>query len=211
MMRAFDFPSATLHEAAGRIGALPARIKPAYPGAELIGPAFTVSAPTGDNLWIHHAVATARAGDVLVVETGFDVSDEDQYGYWGEILSEAAKARGLGGLVIDGGVRDVIQLAQTGFPVFGAAVSLRGTIKDPSAGGSIGETVQIGSVRVSPGDLVKGDADGVVVLERHMAAAAADLSRKREDYERTIIEQLRAGRTTLELYSLPSIPRKERD
>lgn len=205
-MREFDFPSATLHEAAGRVGALPARIKPAYPGAELIGPAFPVSAPTGDNLWIHHAVAAANPGDILVVSTGFDVADETQFGYWGEILSEAAKARQLGGLVIDGGVRDVVQLAEIGFPVFSATISLQGTVKDPAAGGSIGQPVRIGSVLVSRGDLVKADADGVVVLERATAPAVAELSRKREDDERAVIEQLRLGRTSLELFSLPNIP-----
>jgi 4-hydroxy-4-methyl-2-oxoglutarate aldolase len=194
------FGSATLHEAAGRMGALPARLRPAFAGAALAGRAYPVYCPAGDNLWIHRALYQAEPGDVLVIAT----SAPDEYGYWGEILSEAAVARGLAGLVIDGGVRDTAHLGRVGFPVFSSSVCIRGTIKDPQGRGVIGEPVVVGEVTVNRGDLVVGDGDGVVAIPEHLAGEVLASSAAREARERDIIAQLRAGKTTLELYSLPS-------
>ena len=197
--------SATLHEAAGRTGALPARLRPAYRDAYLAAPAFPVLCPVGDNLWLHRAVATARPGEVLVVAvTGADSSDAEEFGYWGEILSEAAAARGLAGLVIDGGVRDVRALKQVGLPVFSSSICIRGTIKDPDAPGSLGEPIVFGDVRVNRGDLVVADADGVVVIPADDRAAVLAAGREREAKEEAIIQRIRAGATTLDLYSLPA-------
>src|ERR1700747_2388815 len=141
-MVAFDaIDAATIHEAQGRRGALPSSITPASPGFRLCGPAFTVDCPPGDNLWIHHAVYRARPGDVLVV----DVRGGTEYGYWGEILSEAARARDLRGLVITGGVRDSDRLAEVGFPVFSTSLCIRGTGKDPAAQGALGGQLTIGA------------------------------------------------------------------
>ena len=124
------FGSATLHEAAGRMGALLARLRPAFAGAALAGRAYPVYCAAGDNLWIHRALYQAEPGDVLVIAT----SAPDEYGYWGEILSEAAVARGLAGLVIDGGVRDTAHLGRVGFPVFSSSVCIRGTIRTSGPG-----------------------------------------------------------------------------
>jgi 4-hydroxy-4-methyl-2-oxoglutarate aldolase len=193
------FGSATLHEAAGRVGALPARLRPAYHGAALAGPAFPVTCPAGDNLWIQRAIYEASPGDVLVVAT----TAADEFGYWGEILSEAAVARGLGGLVIDGGVRDTAELSRVAFPVFSALICIRGTIKDPDTAGVIGEPVVLGEVVVRRGDLVVADADGVVVIPARRVEEVLEASTARAEKEEHIISQLRAGRTSLELYNLP--------
>jgi 4-hydroxy-4-methyl-2-oxoglutarate aldolase len=193
--RAAQFPSATLHEAAGRFGDLPAAIKPIHPDFRLCGPAYPVSCPPGSNLQIHHAVGAAAPGDVLVV----DVQGGAEWGYWGEILSEAAKARGLGGVVINGGVRDRRETVDVGFPIFARGLCIRGTDKIPT-GGTIGEPVRVGHTPVHHGDLVIGDVDGVVVLSAGDVARIVDLAADREVKERAIIEAIRRGESTVSLY-----------
>lgn len=193
------FSAATVHEAAGRMGALPARLRPAYPNAAVDGPAFPVLCPVGDNLWLHRAVYAARPGDVLVVTT----TGGADFGYWGEILSEAAKARRLGGIVIDGGVRDTAVLGDVGFPVFARLTCLRGTIKNPQLGGGMPQEVVIGESTVCRGDLIVGDLDGLVVVPAHDESRVLAAAQAREDKEAEIIQALRDGGSTLDLYDLP--------
>lgn len=188
--------AATLHEAAGRIGALPSAIKPVDPGMTLCGPAFTVHCPAFSNLQIHHAVYQARPGDILVVH----VSGGVEAGYWGDILNEAAIARGLGGLVIDGGVRDTAGLARMAFPVFSHGVCIRGTGKDYDAVAWLDTAVRIGEVVVQPGDLVMGDRDGVVVLPAAQVPGVIAAAEAREADEVRKIELIRGGHRTLDLY-----------
>ena len=187
--------SATLHEAAGRIGALPGAIQAVAPSMRLAGPAFTVEVPAGDNLGIHRAIYAANAGDVLVVST----RGGTEWGYWGEILNEAALARGLGGLVIAGGVRDTHVLAEQPFPVFSDGVCIRGTLKN-IAPYWLGRPVAIGDIVISAGDLVVGDRDGVVVLPPAAVEPAVVKGHQREADEVEKIAQIRAGVRTLELY-----------
>lgn len=189
--------TATLHEAAGRIGALPGAIKPVAPLMRVAGPAFTVQVPAGDNLAIHRALYAAEPGDVLVVATSGGL----EWGYWGEILNEAAMALGLGGLVIDGGVRDTHVLAEQEFPVFSNGVCIRGTLKG-IAPHTLGQPVAIGDVVIRPGDLVVGDRDGVLVLPPETVEAAVEHGRRREAGEAEKIAKLRAGARTLDLYGL---------
>jgi 4-hydroxy-4-methyl-2-oxoglutarate aldolase len=189
--------SATLHEAAGRTGALPARLKPVDRGMRLCGLALPVRCPPGDNLWIHRALAVAQSGDVLVVDAG-----SDEFGYWGEIMATAAIARGVAGLVITGGVRDSLALVELGLPTFAGCISIRGTIKDSGSNGAIGEPVRIGDVVVSQGDLVFGDADGVVVLSSQAAEAAVPASTAREQREQEVLKLVREGALTLDVYKL---------
>jgi len=125
-----------------------------------------------------------------------------EFGYWGEVLSTAAIARGLGGLVIDGGVRDQLALAGLAFPVFCAGVCIRGTGKDPGSAGSLGAPVRIGEVTVSRGDLVAGDADGVVVIPLADAAAVLTAAAEREAKEVELMRRLRGGETTIDLLGL---------
>ena len=188
--------TATLHEAAGKIGALPSAIKPAVAGFRLCGPAVTVHSPPADNLWLHRAIYAAEPGDILVIS----VADHYEAGYWGEVMSCAARARKLGGMVIDGCVRDGAILADFGFPVFARGLCIRGTGKDFGARGWINAPILIGDVTVSSGDLIVGDVDGVVALpaaglEQTLAAAVA-----REAQEADILRRLEAGERTLDIY-----------
>jgi 4-hydroxy-4-methyl-2-oxoglutarate aldolase len=189
-------PTATLHEASGKIGALPSIIKPVAAAFRCCGPALTVHSPGGDNLWLHRALDIAQPGDVLVVH----VSGAYEHGYWGEIMTTMAKARGMAGLVIDGCVRDGVLLEQIGFPVFARGLCIRGTGKDYRAIGWLNAPVLIGDVMVSPGDLVVGDADGVVVVPRLRAAEVIAKSQQRERDEAAILKRLEAGESTLQVY-----------
>jgi 4-hydroxy-4-methyl-2-oxoglutarate aldolase len=190
------YPAATLHEAAGRTGALPSGIKPVAPAFRAAGPAVTVATAPGDNLWIHRAIDAAAPGDVLVVHTG----GAHEWGYWGELMSVAARRLGLGGLVIDGCARDGERLARLGFPVFARGLCIRGTAKASSALGALNEAVQIGEVTVHPGDLVVGDGDGVLVLPRASVEAILRAAAAREAKEATILERIEAGERTLDIY-----------
>jgi len=145
---------------------------------------------------VHVAVTTVPAGSALVV----DVGDEPDRGYWGEVLTTAAEARGLAGLVIGGGVRDVDALAAHGFPVFSTAVALRGATKHRA--GEVGGTVAVGGVTVHAGDWVVGDADGVVVVPGARLEAVLAAGRERVETEQRFFAELRAGRTTIELLGL---------
>lgn len=190
------FDSATLHEAAGKIGALPSAIKPIAPGMRLEGPAFTVSSPPANNLWLHKAIAEASAGDVLVVEVG----GHYEAGYWGEIMTVAAQACGVVGLVIDGCVRDAEQIMNRSFPVFARGLCIRGTDKDAEPPGSLNDPIEIGDVNISPGDLVVGDSDGVVAIPSDRIEEVFAKSRERLDKEAAVMERLRRGETTLDIY-----------
>lgn len=194
--RARRLGAATLHEAAGRIGVLPSGIKPVTPEMTLCGPAFTVHCPPLSNLQIHHALYQARPGDILVVH----VSGGTEAGYWGDILNEAAMARGLGGLVIDGGVRDTAGLAKMNFPVFSNGVCIRGTGKDYEAVAWMQESVRMGEVVIRPGDLVMGDRDGVVVLPAERVGEVVAKGEAREADEAAKIEKIRQGARTIDLY-----------
>ena len=176
--------------------AMRARIRAAWPGATVAGPAFTAACATGDNLAIHVATTVAPVGSVIVAETG----GEHELGYWGEVLTTAAEARQLSGLVIDGGVRDTAALAAHGFGVFSTMVALRSATK--STAGSVGGKITVGGVEVHTGDWVVGDSDGVVViragdLEDVLAAAQA----KTAD-EQQMFAALEKGATTVELLGL---------
>ncbi len=190
--------SATIHEAGGKIGVMPHEIKPVHPHFRVCGPAVTVHSPPGDNLWLHYAIYAAKPGDVLV---GY-VEDRFDHGYWGEVMSTAAKARNLGGLVIDGCVRDFTLLGDVGFPVFARGLCIRGTGKDKQAYGAINRSLRFGGTAVEPGDLIVGDNDGVVVVPQARAAEVIAASRQRDDDEERICADLMAGASTLDIYKL---------
>ncbi len=165
----------------------------------MAGRAFPVRCPTGDNLWIHRALATAGQDDVLVVDAG---PGGAEFGYWGEVMASAAIARGIAGIVISGGVRDSLRLSELGLPTFSASIAIKGTGKDPDGDGSIDAPVRMGEIVVRRGDLILGDADGVVALKPDAAVRAIPLSEARDVAEISIIERLKAGATTLEVYTL---------
>lgn len=190
--------SATVHEAAGRTGALPMGIKPLAPHVKVAGPAFPVVSPPGDNLWLHRAIYAASPGDVLIV----DVGDGPEFGYWGEVMAVAAQARDLAGLIISGGVRDSQRMVEIGFPVCSAAVAIQGTGKDPDGLGSLGSPVVLGGVTIRHGDFVLGDADGVIVIERERAETVVAESEARDEKEQAIFARLRAGESSIDIYDL---------
>jgi 4-hydroxy-4-methyl-2-oxoglutarate aldolase len=194
--RAKTFGTATLHEAGGKIGALPPAIKPMDPSFVISGPAFTVHSPPGDNLWLHRAIAVAKPGDILVVYT----EGVYEHGYWGEIMSTAGNAAKLGGLVIDACVRDGALLGKVGFPVFARGLCMRGTGKDFAARGWLNAPLLLGDVTVEPGDLIVGDTDGVVAIPRAKVETVLQKSREREEKEAETMRQLVAGNSSIDLY-----------
>ena len=194
--RAATYPTATLHEAMGRKGALPHEIKPIASKMKICGPAVTVRCPAMQNLAIHRAIYRARPGDVLVVT----VSGAYAGGYWGEIMTYAAQQRKIAGLVIDGCVRDKALIESMSFPVFARGLSIRGTLKDEE--GAITEPVAIGDVVISPGDLIVGDEDGLVVVPHLEIWTAIEASEKREQKEEQFMKELEAGKSTLEILGL---------
>lgn len=193
-----QFDSATLYEAAGQRGMVDPAIRPAWPGAQICGRALTVECPPSDNLTLHQAVAAARPGDVLVANTGGFL----RAGAWGEILTVAAQVRGILGLVIDGAVRDIDAIAKRGFPVFSRGIAIGACTKQRP--GSIGHPILFAGVAVRCGDLVVGNVDGLVILERERLDEICDAAALRLEREAEIMEQLHAGRTTLELLGLAS-------
>lgn len=186
--------SATVGESGGQ--AMHARIKPAWLGATLAAPAFVVTCGRGDNLAIHAAVAEAPARTALVVAA----TDPPDLGYWGEVLTTAAEARGIAGLVIDGGVRDVAALAAHGFPAFSALIALRGASK--LSGGEIGGQALVGDVAVHTGDWVVADVDGVAVVPCSQLDDVLRAGQARADKEAAMFAKLRDGSTTVELLGL---------
>jgi 4-hydroxy-4-methyl-2-oxoglutarate aldolase len=190
------FDAATLYEAAGQKGMIDPAIRPAWAGARVCGLAATVECPPFDNLMLHIAVANAPPGVVLVANVGGCLSA----GAWGEILTAAAQARRVAGLVIDGAVRDIDAIREAGFPVFSRGLAIGSCTKERA--GRLDIPVQIGGATVRPGDLIFGEADGLVVVEQEQLDAVYETAVGRRKRESEIIGQLRQGRTTIELLGL---------
>lgn len=199
LARLARFSTATLVESLRDYSAaLPSAIKPIDPRMKLCGPAVTVSSPAADNLMLHRAIYAARSGDVIVVE----VAGWFEAGYWGDVMTQAARVRRLGGLVIDGCVRDLSEIAASRFPVFARGGCIRGTGK--RGGGRINQPIQIGDSRIAPGDLIVGDRDGVVVIPPARLADLLKTAAHRVQHETAMKRELRAGKTTLALHGWPA-------
>ncbi|MCX8115941.1 MAG: RraA family protein [Burkholderiaceae bacterium] len=185
---AAKYPASVLADVAGRRGALNGRIAPLSPSMRCAGPALTVEVRPGDNLMIHAALAIAQAGDVIVVDGKGDLSSA----LLGEIMVRQCIAQGVAAVVIDGAVRDSDAIRKLGFPLFAAGCNPNGPTK--SVPGRLNHPISIGGVSVHPGDLVIGDADGVVVIERERAAAMLPLAAEKLAAETKRITEIESRR-----------------
>jgi 4-hydroxy-4-methyl-2-oxoglutarate aldolase len=188
--------ASTVHEAYGRIGLMKPYLRPAWAGGEAAGTAVTVLAHPGDNWMIHVAVEQCRPGDILVVGCSADNTD----GMFGDLLATSLMARGVTGLVIDAGCRDVKSLREMGFPVWSKAISAKGTVK--ATLGAVNIPVVCAGINVEPGDAVIADDDGVVVVRKKDASEVAAKGEKRQADEEGKRKQLAAGVLGLDMYNM---------
>ncbi|WP_312222713.1 4-carboxy-4-hydroxy-2-oxoadipate aldolase/oxaloacetate decarboxylase [Rhizobium rhizoryzae] len=193
------FSPATIHEAQGRRGALSSRLKPVDYRMKLCGPAFTVKSSPRDNIMLQLAINYARPGDIIVVSAG----EYEEAGSFGDVLANACLAKGIGGLVTDTGVRDTLQLRELGLPVFSLSTCIKGTVKETL--GTTNDSIIVGGEIIHPGDVIVGDADGLVVVRRDEVADVAKLSQAREDAEAGYIAAYKAGKSVVEVSNLEAV------
>lgn len=187
---------ATIHEAMGKLNLADPAVKLRCPGKSCAGPAVTVSMRAADNLLVHKATTLVKPGDILVI----DACGYTKGGLWGEMLSRVAQAVGIKGVMIDGAIRDLEQIQKIDVPVWSRAVHAGGT--DKNAVGTINTPIVFAGTAVNPGDIVVGDADGIVVVPAARAEEVMRLSQAREQKEDAMKEKISQGKTLFELMHL---------
>ena len=194
-----DFGAATVYEAAGRIGSVDPSIKPLGRNMRLLGAALTVRCHPKDNLMLHKALQIAQPGDIIVAAT-------DGYpnaGYFGDLMATSAMARQIGGLAVDGCVRDSSEIIEMGFPVFCRGTCMRGTVKQTL--GSVNHPILFGDVVINPGDLVLGDEDGIVTIPQSKLEEVLEATRLRVEKEKDKAAALKQGISSVELNKLDQV------
>jgi 4-hydroxy-4-methyl-2-oxoglutarate aldolase len=187
--RFLAFETATVYEVNQKQGALSTTIRCLFPGTKMAGTALT----------LHAAIAMAQPGDVIVA----DVGGYTEAGHWGEITTAAAQHRGVVGLVINGGVRDIAAIRPRGFPIFAAAVCMKATVK--AVPGRINHPISCGGVTIEAGDLVLGDDDDVVVVPRTRVEAVLTAAQQKTDAEAEVIRHIEQGELTLDILGFRQI------
>ena len=196
--QAAQYQPAIFSDIAERRGAMHGRIAALRPRMKLAGPAFTVEVRPGDNLMIHAAMALAKPGDVLVI----DGKGDQTSALMGTIMMTACQQLGLAGVVVDGAVRDSLEIDEMDFAVFSVGTNPNGPTKQ--VGGRIGHPVSCGGVTVKPGDFVIADGDGVVVIEREKIESLLPLAAHKVEAEVKRIAQIRQGNTSA-AWLIPSL------
>lgn len=192
LMEAYrGIPSSNIGDMMNRLFCMHSAIRP-YGKTELIGPAFTVRVPLGDNMFIHRALDIAKPGDVLVVDAG----GEENRAVMGEIMFTYAAMRGIAGIIVDGVIRDTDCLARLDIPVYARGVSPQGPYKNGP--GEINFPISCGGQPVYPGDLIVGDADGICVVPKDDVETLLQICQEKKQYEQNLLTRYHKNGPNLE-------------